>query len=559
MLAELHIRDLALIDEVWLEFGPGLTVLSGETGAGKTVLLSALQLLMGQRADAGSVRYASDEALVEGRFLRTAPHEEELVVARRVSAAGRSRCALNGAMATVGQLEESVGPLVDLHGQHEHQSLLRTASHVGYLDALGGVEVASTHAEYLAALEAYREAVSRRDHLVEQLARSADEIAYNRTVLAEIDRVDPLPGEDEQLEAALPALQNAEALAAAADAARGALTGAGGAVDTVGEAIRALNKVSALAPEFGSLSEALASALAALDESAITLRTLADPARTDGAELDRVMARLTSLDGLKKRFGPTLDIVLERRAALAATASIIEGGDDALAEANRQVEHSLESLKAAAVALTVQRRRIADLFCVAVQDEMRGLALGTASVEVDIQPLPTDRWSASGPDVVEFLYSPAADVPARSLARIASGGEISRVMLALRSVLGAASPDQAETLVFDEVDAGIGGATATAVGERLAQLARSRQVVVVTHLAQVAAYADAHYVVRKVQAAGRTETVVVPVEGQERVAEVARMLSGTSDEVALEHARTLIASTRAQTTTHRDGQREDSL
>lgn len=545
MIDELHIRDLALIDEVWLELGPGLTVLSGETGAGKTVMLSALKLLMGERADSSAVRYGAEEALVEARLTRRSPdHEGELVVARRVSAGGRSRCMLDGAMATVSNLEDAVGSAIDLHGQHEHQRLLRPSTHVDYLDAYGGTDIVVAAEEYRTARGAHQAAVAELQRIRETLCRSSEELAVNRLILAEIDRVDPKPNEDEELSSLLPAMQNAELIAKAADGAREVLAGTGGAVDLVGEAVAGLDKVVGHRADLAPLVSSLREALAIVGDVADSLRAPAEPSRYDEAELDRVLARLAALDGLKKRFGPTLDVVLERRAALAGATEVVESGSEALERAEADVASAKRALESSAHELNGVRTRAASAFRAAVLDQAQGLELGSANFEVSIELLPFERWTTVGPSAVEFMYAPAVEIPPRPLAKIASGGEISRVMLALKSVLGSVDADPAETLVFDEIDAGIGGSTATAIGERLARLARTHQVIVVTHLAQVAAFADAHFVVRKVEEAGRTSTIVVPVEGDARVAEIARMLSGEQTDVALEHARALLVTDR---------------
>jgi DNA repair protein RecN (Recombination protein N) len=296
-----------------------------------------------------------------------------------------------------------------------------------------------------------------------------------------------------------------------------------------------------VAPHLEVLSQAvdeLGAVLSAVEESSVGLREAAAGVVYDADELDRTLSRLAALDGLKKRFGPTLDVVIDRRESLRATSEVVESGDEALSRARGEADRAERAYRDAAQALDSARSAVALRFGAAVLEEMRGLELGNVAFEVTLRPLDFGSWTGSGPSSVEFMYSPAAGVPTKPLVRIASGGEISRVMLALKSALGAGDPT--DTLVFDEVDAGIGGATATAVGERLAALAQRRQVIVVTHLAQVAAYADTHYVVRKVESEDATFTAVIPVEGDDRTREVARMLSGETSAVALEHARVLL-------------------
>jgi len=563
VIEELHIRDLALIEEAWLELSEGLTVLTGETGAGKTVLLSALKLMLGERADSSAVRHGAAEAVVEGRFVLSpsetsaqsadagdsaetseilCPEAEdghgEIVVSRRVSSEGRSRCVLNGSMVSVGTLERCVGPAVDLHGQHDHQALLRPASHIGYLDRFGAAPVEDNLTRYRESLGEYRARTAELEEIERGIARSAEELAVNRLILEEIDRVDPAPHEDDEIETALPAMQHAEEIARSTTEARSLISGDGGAAEQVAAACSALDRVAEHVAEIAEVAASLRGAGAALDDAGFSLGNL-QTGRFDEDELNVAMSRLAALDGLKKRFGPSLEAVIERRESLRRSLEIVEAGEDAVADARNAQLEAEQRLRAAAAELLAVRTEVAGRFRAAVLEQTAGLELGSIRFEVSFSEVPFERWSESGSHAVEFLYSPVADMPARPLAKIASGGEISRVMLALKTVLGPAGG--ASTLVFDEIDAGIGGSTATAVGERLANLSRGHQVLVVTHLAQVAAFADTHYVVRKVEDDSRTATVVVPVEGEQRVRELARMLAGDETEVALSHARELLA------------------
>ncbi|NTU71109.1 MAG: DNA repair protein RecN [Coriobacteriia bacterium] len=537
MLDELHVRDLALIREAWLEFGPGMTVLSGETGAGKTALLGALKLLLGERADSGAVRDGAPEATVEGRFRAG---ERELIARRRVSADGRSRCTLDDEMATVGALAERIGPLVDLHGQHEHQALLSPATHVGYLDRRAGESARVALEEYRTAREAHRAAITSRDELAVRMAEAAKNADYLRFVAEEIGRVDPVPGEDAALEARLPALQHGERLAEAAGEATRILRADGGALDSVARAQATLLKTVGVDPALDALAARLGEVSALTDDVSAELRSYRDGIEHDADALDRVLARLSALSGLTRKYGPTLDDVIAARDAADEALAAADAGDEARLAADAAVGAAQAQLQAAADRLTAVREEAVPGFVAALADAVAELAMDGTRFEVDIAALPFDAWTADGPHRVEFLYAPAAAQKCRPLSRIASGGEISRVMLALKGVLGAA--DSVETLVFDEVDAGIGGATATAVGRRLAQLGRGRQVIVVTHLAQVAVFADAHLVVSKEMDGGDAATTVTRVDGGGRVAEIARMLSGNDSDAGLAHAEELLQS-----------------
>ena len=530
MLEELHIRDLALIDEAWIEFGPGMTVLTGETGAGKTVLLGALKLLLGERGDAGSVRTGAPEALVEGRF---GDGQTDTVVRRRVTADGRSRCTLDGEMATVGALGDRIGPLVDLHGQHEHQALLSTSTHMGYLDRWAE-ECGPALERYRLARAAWKDSVDTLERLKRDRSQSAADADRLRRLVDEVDAVGPLPGEDAELEARLPALKHAERLSEAAATVVSAVRGDQGASDRLAEAAAALSRVAGIDPALDAVAESLTEAAAIIDDAGTTARSYRDGIEHDPAALDRVLSRLSTLASLTRAHGPSLDEVVRRRDEALMTLAALDDGGEAVEKAERAAADARLAYESAAGELAAVREVAGPRFAAAVMGVMAELAMDGGRIEVAFTHLPFDSWTADGPHRVEFLYAAAPVQPARPLARIASGGEISRVMLAMKGVLG--ERDTAPVLVFDEVDAGIGGATATAVGSRLASLARSHQVIVVTHLAQVAAFANSHLVVRKIVDGEDAATTVVPVEGDTRVVELARMLSGNDSEASRAHA-----------------------
>ncbi len=536
MLEELHVTGLALIDDAWLELGPGLTVLTGETGAGKTVLVGALKLLLGERADTSLVRSGATEAVVEGRFVADG---RERAARRRVSAEGRSKCYLDGSITTVADLAEALGPLVDLHGQHEHQALLAPARHAAYLDRFAGAAAADALAGWHDAFDAFAEARAARDELVAALADRDRDLDYLEFQIAEIDAVSPNMGEDDEIAARLPRLRHGERLAQAAAGAFGALREEGGATDRTSEAAGALRPVRDVDPALDALAGDLDAALVALDDVGARLRDYGDGVEYDPQALNEAEARMAALATLKKKYGPTLDDVLAVRAQAVERRELLTDGERGIAEAEGVLAQALGALRDAAAGLAHVRAAAGPRFTAELAAAVADLALAGASFEVTSEGLPEERWTRQGPQRLEFLFSPAPGEPARPLARIASGGEVSRVMLALKGVLGRA--DDVDVLVFDEVDAGIGGRTALAVGRRLAQLARTHQVLVVTHLAQVAAFADAHLTVERTQRGGRASTTVRSVVDDERVAEVARMLSGTDSDAGLAHARELIA------------------
>ncbi|MBN1192294.1 MAG: DNA repair protein RecN [Coriobacteriia bacterium] len=537
MLCELHVRDLALVEDVWLELDSGLTVLSGETGAGKTVLVSALKLLLGERADSALVRQGAEEAVVEGRF---SIDGAEVLVCRRVSAEGRSRCTIDGEMATVTMLAELLGGHVDLHGQHEHQALLSPSNHAGYLDRFIGQRAVEALERYRNAWRGTNEA---RGHLagIEGVLADRDRRAeYLRFLIGDIDAVSPGDGEIEELEARLPRLRHGDRLSGAANSAWASLREDDGASDHLSRAASALGAAAGLDPVLDALSEVVKRIDLELQDAAVSLREYADTVEHDPAALDAVEQRLHQLADLTRKYGPGLEDVIRTREEAAHELELLEDGEAGLVRARAELVACEAELRGAGEALVAARDGAVGPFCDRLAAATADLALPNASFQVDRVLLPFESWTADGPERVEFLFASGSGEVPRPLAKVASGGEVSRVMLALKSVLGVA--DSVPVLVFDEVDAGIGGATALAVGQRLASLAEGHQVLVVTHLPQVAAYADSHVVVEKSESGERTVTTARLVEGEDLVTEIARMLAGGSSSTGLAHARELLDS-----------------
>jgi DNA repair protein RecN (Recombination protein N) len=460
---------------------------------------------------------------------------------------------LNGSLTTVGTLVQCIGPLIELHGQHEHQALLSAARHLAYLDRWAQARIAEPLARYRSAFAAWQKLRALRTVTEDMLSRGQEELEAGRRALAEIAQVDPQPGEDDELRRRLPALENAGQLAEALDRALEALRGEAAADESLYTAIAALDAASSFDERLQDsrlvLENLRATLLGVIDE----LRDYAAAIEHDPAVLAQSFERLAALEGLMKRFGPTLDAVRATRERLTQLTDMQESGADKLKDAHRAEEQARAQLDSAARALSVVRHKAADDFIAALAHAAADLEMGKVRFEFAFSELSFEQWTETGSERGAILYAPTPQVACRPLAKIASGGEISRVMLAAKSVLGRA--DTAAILIFDEIDAGIGGAVATAVGRKLASLATSHQVIVVTHLAQVAVFADAHFLVRKTDesvvvgtdGAGTDRSIRTTVEaltGAARIDEIARLLSGSVTDTARKHATELCAAAR---------------
>jgi DNA repair protein RecN (Recombination protein N) len=547
-LLEVSVRDLALIERLRLELEPGLNVLTGETGAGKSLLIDALGLALGGRADTTLVRHGAGVARVEALFDRI---PEPLIATREVSTAGRSSARLDDEGVTASRLAESVGPLVEIHGQHEQSRLVDERWQRELLDGYG--DHAELRAEMARAVERWRDNRAALADLALEPREVERRLELLRHEVEEIAGAHVRVGEADELRSKLELARHGEAIARGAAAIRAALDGDGGvregggsvggardggARDALAAAVGEARSVSRFDPRFNDIASRLAGLEAELEDAAAEVRRLTEGLEHDAAALLAAEERLSRIYSLERRYGEDEAAVIAHGERAEAEIERLEGMDDERRRREADDERLLLAVAAAAGVLSQRRREAAERLTAAVDESLRplGFRADSFSVEVGRRPAEADEaaveldgdavaFDPTGVDEVVFRFAPNPGEPARPLARIASGGELSRVALAIKQVL--ATADRTPTLVFDEVDAGIGGRTADPIGRSLWALARSHQVLVVTHLPQIAAHADAHFRISKRERDGRTVTEVERLDREGRIVELAAMLGGS--------------------------------
>lgn len=554
MLRRLTIEDYGLIPRAEIAFADGATMFTGETGSGKTMVLGAVAFVLGERASADVVRRGRPRGMVTLEFEADATlrerfaaggfeldPDEDATISREMSANGKSTLRLNGRPATAGYIRELAPEIVDIVGQHEAQRLLAPAYHLDLLDRFAG-DPAMKMRERVGSLHA------RRSEIAEMLAaldrderRAQEQFAFAKFALEEIDAAAPLEDEDERLSQRRRVLDNAEKIAVALRSAHESLAGEdGSAADALGAASASLQHLDDIGPDFAQMAQSVAALQSEAGEIAARIARELDEMEFDPGELEIINARLEILDTLKRKYGGTLAAVALSADEFRKTVDLFGNKDERRAQLARDLETATVQLEEAAERLTSLRRAAAQRLSKAVESELKDLALPSARFDVHFEAL--KDVSPGGAEHVEFIFAANKGETPRPLGKVASGGELSRVLLALVVVLAGARGRTA--LVFDEIDSGIGGATATAVGARLGRLAQNAQVICVTHLAQIASWADAHYVLKKAETKNATTIDVTPVEGEnDRIAELARMLSGEAHDAALQHARTLLQQT----------------
>lgn len=555
MLLELNIENIALIESLRIEFGQGLNVLTGETGSGKSIVVDCVNLVLGGRAERDLVRTGAEKGRVQALFdvsgcaparalaeeLGADCEDGLLAVSRELSRGGRNVCRVSGAIVPLSALRRLTGMLMDIHGQHEHQSLLNPARHIDFLDAFGDAghaarmeQVRKLHAERTQQASALKKLLSD----AAEKARLIDMLTFQTGEIAEAKLK---PGEEERLTAKLRVLENAEKIHEGVDRAY-ALTYRGGsraasAQELLQRAAEAMEGIAGIDPRYEALSGRLRELYYSVQDVGYELQDILDHLTFDPAKIDKISERLDQIDRLERKYGPSLEDVIAFGERAGARLEELRASDERVEERRAALKRVDAELKTACEALTQSRRALADGLSRAVMEQLGDLGMAKTRFEIRIEP--EAKPGAMGADRVEFLISPNPGEPLKPMSAIASGGELSRIMLALKAI--SMDAGGVDSMVFDEIDTGVSGRMAQVVGEKMCRIARSHQVLCVTHLPQIAALGDVHFVVEKRTDGERTQTSVHRLDDEGRVRELSRLVGGAEDsESSLSHARHML-------------------
>jgi DNA repair protein RecN (Recombination protein N) len=559
MLVELHVTNFALIEHLDLTFGAGLNILTGETGAGKSIIIDALGLALGERAGHDLVRTGAGKATVEAVFdLAHAPAEvrqklteagldgddgDTLLVTRELARGnGKSQCRINGRLMPVAVLKEIAEGLVDVHGQHEHQSLLSADRHIDILDNWGGKEALALRQQVASQSIETNKLKRERETLRTDARERARMLDLYRFQQEEIVGASLQPEEEEGLAGDRTRLANSEKLSAAASEAyatlSGAERGAGGALDALNTALASVEHAAVLDENLAPLVETLQSAVVYAEDAAHGLRVYQETVEFNPERLEEIETRLDLIRTLKRKYGETVAEIMAYGSDLTAKLDDLENSEAREEDLTAAIARSENTLAAAAGKLTALRRKAAVKFVDGITRELTDLGMTATKFEVSIEP---QAVTSKGADKIEFLLSPNPGEPLRPLAKIASGGEMSRIMLAMKSVL--AKSGTIPTMIFDEIDVGVGGRTAQTIGDKLEALAKDAQILCITHLPQIASRTATHFFIEKHVRDGRTTVSVAPLDSEGRIDEIARMLGGSRrSEAVVQHAREMLSA-----------------
>ncbi len=520
MIQHLLIQNFAIIENTEIEFEDGLNIITGETGSGKSIVIEAVSLALGARADSSFVRSGKDKAVIQ---LAASLDGQDYVITREISATGKNLCRLNGQLVTLGEISALASRIADIHGQYDNQNLRDPRQHLALVDQYRDAEISPLRAEFDAAYAAYKESRGQLDTLLKSEKESRKQADFYRFELAEIQRVDPSPEEDEELTEQIAILQNSEKIFSAVESAYGPLDeNEFNVLSSMGNIQSSLESIRNFSREFAETADIFNDAYYGLQDVAARLAGIREQISFRPEELDKLISRLDQIDELKKKYGGSIGDVLAYRDRIQQELSQLENFDELRGTLEQETKQRLRALRTAAAALTGARQASAEALGQAIESELHDLNFDSARFEIRISAAPA--ISAEGGDEAEILISTNRGEPLKPLIRVASGGEISRIMLAIKNITG--TYDKIPTMIFDEIDAGISGITASIVGRKLREISSSHQIICITHLPQIAACGDANYRICKETDANSTYTHVDRLDEEATIDEIARLLGG---------------------------------
>lgn len=538
MIKHISIENFAVIEKAEIDFDEGFSVITGETGSGKSVVIEAISLALGSRADSSFVRHGADKAVVQ---LAADLDGEEVAIRREISASGRNLCRLNGEVVTLAELSKVCARLAEIHGQYDNQTLLNPETHMAVIDGCRRETIASLKEAYRKSYDSYAKASSELKKLIASEAENARRLDYYRYEKAEIDKAGLRPGEYEELTDRISVLQNSEKIFSSVETASSAIGGDTGALETLGAALSAIRSVASYSSDLEKLLSDAEDIYYRLQDIDSSLNSMADSMSFEPGEIDSCISRIDLIDNLRKKYGSTIEEILEYRDKISAELDVIENFDEEKSKLTAAAEAAKANLLSKASALSKARHEAASNLTARITRELSELNFSDAKVETAFTPL--DAAGPDGDETAEFLISANRGEPLKPLAKTASGGEMSRIMLAIRNITG--ETDRIPTFIFDEIDAGISGVTASVVGRKLKQISKSHQIICITHLPQIAAMGDAGYRIYKENDESSTYTHIEKLSKDEKTAEIARLLGGDNiTETTLRSARELIESAK---------------
>lgn len=520
MINHISIRNFAIIEETEIDFEDGLNIITGETGSGKSIVIEAISLALGSRADSAYVRYGAPKAVVE---LAGELDAEEIVITREVSSAGKNLCRLNGQLVTLTQLQETCRRLADIHGQYDNQSLLNPDNHIRLVDIYHQSEISPVRQSFDEAYRTYHAVQSKLNQLLARERDNLKKMDFYRFELDEINKTDLTPGEDEALNEQISLLQNGEKIFEGIETAYSLLNdGDTAASSALGSALSSLQNISGFSKDIAAVTEDFADLYYRLEDVSSSLREIRDRITFAPEELDSAIARISLIDNLKRKYGSSIEEILAYRDKISEELEQIENFDEIKLQLEKETAKAFDVLTAQAARLTEVRKASAEELGSSIEKELHNLNFTSARLSIDFQK--ADVIGPDGSDIVEILISTNKGEPLKPLVKVASGGEISRIMLAIKNITG--TYDNIPTMIFDEIDAGISGITASIVGRKLKEISESHQIICITHLPQIAACGDTHYRIFKEETDSSTFTTVERLSDEKTVDEIARLLGG---------------------------------